>query len=149
MKITEIDKKAYERMKSGVITANGFLGKDSCPLTEIIQADTENMRRLGLDFDETATTLERLKNEGAKGLGESVTVDGHLLVKTSDARGVLPCPWDDGVYHKNSIEVENTATKVRLVYSDLSIHLLRSHHFCQGEGSDFRLDPETMKKLLE
>ncbi len=148
MKITEIDKKAFERMKSGVITANGFLGKDNRAVSELIQSDIEEMGRLGLDFGSTADALERLRNEGAKGLGESVTVDGHLLVKTGDARGVLPCPWDDGVFHKNSVEVENTVTKVKLVYSDLSIHLLRAHHFCQGEGSDFRLDPKILKKLL-
>jgi len=148
MKITEIDRKAYERMKSGVITANGFLGRDSRPLSDLIQSDSEEMRRLGLDFEATADALERLKNEGAKGLGENITVDGHMLVKTGDARGVLPCPWDDGVFHKNSVEAENTVTKAKLIYSDLSIHLLREHHFCQGEGSDFRLDPETLKKLL-
>ena len=148
MKSTEIDKKAYERMMGGVITAKGFLGEDNRPLSELIQSDIEEMGRLGLEFEKTADTLERLKNEGAKGLGENITVDGHFLVKTGDVRGVLPCPWDDGVFHKNSVVAENKETGASLVYSDLSIHLLREHHFCQGEGSDFRLDPGTLKKLL-
>ena len=64
-----------------------------------------------------------------------------------DARGVLPCPFDDGVFHKNSVTVERAG--FRIVYSDLSIHMLERHHFCQGVGSDFRLDPVVLKHVLE
>jgi len=148
MKVTENDKKAYERMAAGVITAQGFLGKDTRDVPEIIQADSDEMARLGLTFEKAAEELARLKAEGAKGLGEQVTIDGNLLVKSGDARGVLPCPWDDGVFHKTSIEAENTKTGAKVIYSDLSIHLLGVHHFCQGRGSDFRLDPQTLKSLL-
>jgi hypothetical protein len=36
-----------------------------------------------------------------------------------------------------------------LVYSELSIHLLKAHHFCQGRGSAFRLEPELLAKFLK
>jgi hypothetical protein len=32
-----------------------------------------------------------------------------------------------------------------LVYSELSIHLLKVHHFCQGLGSPFRLAPDSSR----
>ncbi|TFG82360.1 MAG: hypothetical protein E4H20_07840 [Spirochaetales bacterium] len=108
----------------------------------------EDMRRLGVDIDDAAAILDRLRDEGQKGLGEPITVDGQWVATTGDARGVLPCPWNDGVFHKNSIRIQDTAGADVAVFSDLSIHLLRTHRFCQGRGSPFRLSPEILAKLV-
>ncbi len=148
MKMKHDEKAAALRMKPGTITSAGFLGNDVRALSDIIEADEERFRALALDFDETADALERLKTEGAKGLGEPITVDGRLLVKSDEARGKLPCPYDDGLFRKNAGSVELVGTGERIVYSDLSIHLLREHHFCQGEGGAFRIAPDTLKRLL-
>ena len=148
MKMQHDEKAAAGRMKAGVITSTGFLGTDVRALSDIIEADEERFRALGLDFAAAADELERLKAEGAKGLGEPTTVGGRLLVKSDEARGSFPCPYDDGFFHKNSVTVELVATGERLVYSDLSVHLLREHHFCQGEGGAFRLAPDALKRLL-
>jgi hypothetical protein len=136
---------ARDRMRPGAITALGFLGQDSRTLADIIQADEEAFSRLGLDFGETARRLQALKAAGGTGLGEPIAV-GEATVSAGDARGVLPCPWDDGVFHKNSVVVD--ARGERIVYSDLSIHLLEAHHFCQGKGSAFRLEPESLARIL-
>ncbi|HSV56216.1 MAG TPA: hypothetical protein VLH39_03800, partial [Magnetospirillaceae bacterium] len=141
MKDTRTEREARERMKPGVITARGFLGKDERSLADIIQADEETFRRLDLGFDAAAERLEAWRDAGSRGLGEPLTVEGRYLVRTGDARGVLPCPWADGSFHKNSIDVTDVRTGNLIVYSDLSIHLLRAHHFCQGAGNPFRLDP--------
>ncbi|HCM27339.1 MAG: hypothetical protein A2Z99_05020 [Treponema sp. GWB1_62_6] len=148
MKMQRDEKAAAERMKPGVITSGGFLGTEARALSDIIEADEERFRALGIDFGSAADELERLKAEGAKGLGEQMTVGGRLLVKSDEARGSLPCPYDDGFFHKNSVTLELIATGERLAYSDLSIHLLREHHFCQGEGGAFRLAPDALKRLL-
>lgn len=149
MKNTQAERDARERMKPGVITARGFLGRDERALSDIIQADEEAFRRLGLEFDTAADRLETWKEGGTRGLGEPVTVEGRWLVRTGDARGVLPCPWEDGVYHKNSVDVSDPRSGDILIYSDLSIHLLRVHHFCQGVGSPFRLDPDTLARMMK
>lgn len=148
MKLSAKDIHAYERMKAGIITANGFLGTDTRGLAEILQKDGEAMEQLGLTFENAAAALDALKEAGAKGLGEPTELEDGIVVQTGDARGVLPCPWDDGVFHKNSVVAVNPANGGRLVYSDLSIHLLREHHFCQGKGSEFRLDPAEMAKFI-
>jgi len=148
MKNSTEEKKAYERMKPGAITAQGFLGDDDRGLADIVAADEEAFRRHALVFEVVAEELERLRDAGGRGLGEAVTVEGKWLVQAGDARGVLPCPWGDGVFHKNAIEVERVETGSRVAYSDLSIHMLRAHHFCQGKGHSFRLEPETLKKLF-
>ena len=155
MKLSPNDKEAFGRMRPGSITAQGFLGNDVRPPEEIIAEDEQEFDRLGIDFEEVAAGMEALRAEGERGLGEPVTVGG-LLVQTGDARGKLPCPFEDGFFHKNAVSVRPTDApgescvegEDMLVFSDLSIHLLRAHHFCQGRGSAFRLEPSLLKRLL-
>lgn len=149
MKMTFDQNAAEERMRPGVLTSQGFLGNDSRRLIDIIEADEEEFRARGLDFDEVADVLDRLAREGEKGLGEPITVDGKWLVKSDEARGRIACPYQDGLYHKNAVTVELAATGDRLIYSDLSLHLLRVHHFCQGRGSPFRLSADALKKVCK
>jgi hypothetical protein len=148
MKNTQAEKDAYEQMWPGVITAQGFLGSDQRSFADIVEADLEAWRRAGTDPDEAAAFLERLRDLGQKGLGEPTGIDGRWVVTTGDARGVLPCPFHDGTFHKNSIEAVDEKTGKRIIYSDLSIHLLRAHRFCQGTGSPFRLDPEMVAAMM-
>lgn len=146
MKMQSSDRLAMEKMAPGVITSMGFLGSDKRPITDIVEADEEEFRALGLEFDIVADELERLAKAGAAGLGEPITIGDTWLVKSDEARGKLPCPWGDGIFHKNSVTVERGGD--RIIYSDLSIHLLRVHHFCQGRDSAFRLDPPVLKRIL-
>lgn len=148
MKNTQAERDALERMRPGHITAQGFLGDDSRSLADIIQADSEELSRLGLDTTRLADRLEELRDAGQAGLGEPITVDSRYLVSSGDARGVLPCPWNDGVFHKNGVTVRDKKTGVQLVFSDLSIHMLRAHRFCQGRGSPFRLEPAVLAALF-
>ncbi len=149
MKNTQEERNVRARMAPGAITAQGFLGTDARPLADIIQADEEAFRRAGLEFDAAAERLASWKKAGDEGLGEPVTLEGRWTVRSGDARGVLPCPWRDGVFHKSSVEVSDAKTGGRIAYSELSLHLLRVHHFCQGKGSPFRLDPEVLAGMVE
>lgn len=148
MKNTQAEKNARERMLPGVITAQGFLGSDTRSIADIVQTDLEAFRRSGVDPDQAVEFLERLKAEGQKGLGEPTGVDGRYTVTVGDARGLLACPFQDGTFHKNSVEAVDEKTGTRIVYSDLSIHLLKAHRFCQGLGSPFRLDPEAIAGMM-
>lgn len=148
MKMTSEQRAAEERMKPGVLTSGGFLGTDGRGLADIIEADEERFRALGLDFAAVADALDRLAEAGRRGLGEPISVEGGWVVKSDDARGMIACPYQDGLYHKNAISAESADGKHRLVYSELSVHLLRVHHFCQGTGSPFRLEPDTLSRLV-
>ena len=149
MKMTFDQKAAEERMKPGILTSQGFLGTDPRRLADIVEADEEAFLAFGLDFDEVADRLDGLTREGERGLGEPLTVAGKWLVKSDEARGKIPCPFQDGIFHKNSVSVERVGGGDRIIYSDLSVHLLRVHHFCQGLGSPFRLDPAALGRLLK
>ncbi len=148
MKVSPDYKKAAENMLPGVITADGFLGNDTRPLPDIILADEQAMQAVGLSFSEAADRMKKLLAEGRKGLGESITLEHRWVVRVDEARGRLPCPFQDGIFRKVNVEVENLDNKRSLIYSELSIHLLEVHHFLQGKGSPFRLEPEILKKVL-
>jgi hypothetical protein len=155
MKVKPADKLAFDLMRPGAITAQGFLGSDIRPPEEIIAEDEQAFSRLGLDFGAVADALDALKDAGERGLGEPITV-GKLLVQVGDARGMLPCPYGDGLYHKNAVSVRPADMPQEacvegedmLIFSDISVHLLRVHHFCQGLGSPFRLEPGLLAQLL-
>ncbi len=140
--------KAQANMQPGVITSSGFLGEDERPISDIIEHDEETMRKLGLDFEETAAAMRRLLAEGLKGLGEPTTVDGVWRVQVNDARGFLACPFEDGIFRKTNVAVERVSTGKLLLYSDLSLHLFEKHHFLQGRGSPFRIEPEVLKEVI-
>ena len=148
MKMTPAMKKAQENMQPGIIIADGFLGDEKIPIKDMIVRDEGEMNRAGLSFDEVSDRLAYFLEEGRKGLGEPVTVDDKWLIRVIDPRGHLPCPFEDGIFRKMTAEVERKSSGERLLVTDLSIHLLKDHHFVEGIGSQFRLEPELVKRVL-
>jgi len=150
MKMTPEEKKAWNNMLPGVITSQGFLGdQEDHSLEDMVEADEELMDSYGLDFEEVGKKLLYLLEEGKKGLGEPITVNETWLVRTNETRGFLPCPFEDGIYRKTNLEISHKENKESLLCSELSIHLLMAHHFLQGKGSPFRLEPKKLKQVLE
>jgi hypothetical protein len=149
MKMSPQLRKAQQNMVPGVIAAQGFLGDDSRPLVDIIEADEERFQSLGLTFEGISDKLMRLLQEGRKGLGEPITVEEKWLVKVDEARGFLPCPFEDGIFRKITATVTHKKSQSRMSYSELSLHLLKKHHFLEGRGSSFRLEPEILRSVLE
>jgi hypothetical protein len=144
-------RRAEENAAPGGVTPEGFLGRDARRLGHIIRADEMEFQNLGLDWEKTADILDDLLLRGSAGLGDAVTLGG-FLVRVSETRGSFPCPWEDGLYRKRSASVIRLVDGQRqgeeILISDLGIHLLRAHHFLQGKGSPFRLEPQALKNLL-
>jgi len=149
MKMTPELKKAQENMSPGVITAEGFLGTDRRNLSSILDEDAQIMKRLEINPYEAAKMLRHFMEEGQKGLGEPVTVGGRWIVRTDEARGCLVCPWEDGIFRKVNVTIERKDTGDKLYFTDLSIHLLEAHGFLEGRGSTFRLNLETLTRMLK
>ncbi len=148
MKMSPFTKEVQELMAPGIITEQGFLGIDKRNYLEIIQNDELIFSSLKLEWNDTAEKMEYLLQEGLKGLGEFRTVDNKWLVKVDETRGKLPSPFKDGLCFKRAVQVKNISNNMELVFSDLSIHMLKVHHFLQGKGSPFRLEPENIKLAL-
>jgi hypothetical protein len=148
MKPSPSSKDIRDNFLSGTISKEGFLGRDSRTPDEIIRADEAEMSRLGLTFETAAAKLSRFMRAGKRGLGGRVTVDRTFTVLVEDARGALPCPFEDFRAAKNTAVITRLANNRALVVSDLSLHLLAAHHFLQGLGSPFRLEPRELKDVL-
>jgi hypothetical protein len=153
MKMSPEFVKATLNMQPGVITADGFLGDDTRPLVDIIEHDEESMTKLGITFEDLVNKMQYLLDEGRKGLGEPVTVDGTWIVRTDEARGHLPSPFEDGIFRKVNAEVEllihGKASGKKMIYTDLSLHLIQKYHFFEGKGSSFRIEPSVAKEILQ
>ena len=149
MKMSPEQKKIQENMAAGIITAAGFLGDDERTITDIIEDDEEMMRYHKLDYDEVAEKLMYYIEKGKKGLGEFISVDSLWLVRTEEARGHLPCPFGDGLQRKITCEIVLEETGEKLLFSVFSLHLFKEHHFHQGKGSPFRIDPLQLKNVLK
>ncbi|AEH51211.1 hypothetical protein [Pseudothermotoga thermarum] len=139
---------AQKNMQPGVISSVGFLGNDERDLMEIITTDEQEMIALGLDFQKVAEWLKKMMKEAEKGLGEPVVLD-KLEVQIFEARGFLPCPFKDGIFRKKTMYIKRLDKNLTLQVSELSIHLLEKHHFLQGKGSPFRIEPKILKELIE
>lgn len=148
MKMSPEYTRAQANMQPGAITKDGFLGEDTRLLVDIIAHDEELLKQCEVDIDTAVEKMQYLLEKGMEGLGEPITVDDTWLVKIDEARGKLPCPFEDGLFRKRNVQVEHKASGEKISFSELSLHLLQAHHFLQGKGSFFRLEPEILKKVL-
>lgn len=135
-------------MLPGKITAEGFLGDEKLNLNEIITRDEGEMIRLGMKFQTVSDLLRDLMHKGEHALGEPVTIEDKWIVQTIEARGNLPCPFEDGIFEKVTVQLKLISSEETIIYTDLSLHLLEKHHFLQGKGSPFRIEPMKIKRIL-
>jgi len=147
MNNAEIEK-AFINMKEGIISKEGFLGNDERSLSKIISADEKKMKELNISFELISKKMEAIAAEAKKGLGEKVIIESKWEAKADETRGYLNCPFSDEISRKNIIEVINIKNSKKILFSELSIHLMKVHHFLQGNGSIYRLDPKTLKEVL-
>lgn len=133
--------KAYEKMKPGVITLQGFLGNDTRELVAILQEDDYNVKKFGLSHEEIANLLEEITNKCKNIMEEEVEFEERYRVLVRDDRGLLPCPFGDGKFRKGDTELydKNTGKKIR--WNELSIHMIKEHGFYNGKGSCYRIEP--------
>jgi len=147
MKESPQNKKLEALLRSSKLVAGGFLGADKRGVSEIIDADKNELSRLGFTGEQIAGRMQEITNVAKTGLGTWVRINDNLEAKTDEARGFLPCPWPHaGRFVKRVTTVRRINTSETIQWSDLNIHLIGRHGFFQGKGSTFRIEP---KRLIE
>jgi hypothetical protein len=149
MKMSPQYRQAELQMQPGVITADGFLGNDTRPLVDIIQADEEQATRLHMEWDRIAGHLREFYKAGREAQETTIEYLGKWYVKVDESRGILPCPFKDGLFHKHTVLITHKPSGKQLLFSELSLHLLEKHHFLQGRGSSFRMELSKLKAVLD
>lgn len=144
----ELDRYQHN-MRPGCITLKGMLGSDHRNLQDILIDDDAEVKRLGTTHEAIAARMQELRDAGARGLGEPITVPDHYLVRVDSVRGKLPCPFEDAVVQKIFVQVENKSLGKTITYTDLHIHMIKEHGFYEGHGSGFRLPPADLVEILD
>ena len=134
----------------GIGTLGTFMGSDPRKIYEILTDDHDVICSLGLTHDIVAIRLEAITRAAKEEFGDAIEIENRYEVRADEGRGSVPCPWrhPGGLFRKSRIELKDLQSGRRLVWTDLSIHLIRAHGFYQGRGSPYRLEPRVIKKVL-
>ena len=143
----ELDR-VQAKMQPGVLTLKGFLGDDDRKLADILAADQLCLNQLGITAAQIADKLADLAERGTDLMEEEITVDDRYKVKVRDDRGKIPSPWDDGLFEKGDVDLTDTVTGKSLKWNKLTLRLMSAHGFFGGRGSEYRIDPEIAKDIL-
>ena len=148
MKQSPTEQRIQDLMRPGRLTLEGMLGDDRRTLSEIIETDQSLVNSLGLTHADIADRLDALTRAGRTGLGTEVTVEDAFDIRVRDDRGMLPCPFGDSRCAKRITVARCRASGEEVVWTDLSVHMIREHGFYEGRGSRFRLEPGRAVRLL-
>ena len=144
-------------------STSGFLANGEI-LEEIINQDEKTLKKLNITTNQIADKLEtitekfirkrnlyyrenHLKNENFD-YNKTFQVD-NLNIKITRYLGYQHCPF--GCPEENSdsdFDIINLKNKTKLFFSLLHIHLIRKHHFFEG-NTKYRLDPKQTIQCLE
>ena len=141
MKENPIDSKVRQDMRES------FLGSDTRTIAQIVESDEAELQAAGLSADQLARAMRSLTAKGLEILGNDVPADGYK-VRVEEYMGQIGCPFKHAVREakRNTTAVDPRGRVV--TWTDMSIHLIESHGFFQGEGSDYRLEPLELAEFL-
>lgn len=143
----ELDR-VQEKMQPGVLTLKGFLGDDDRKLADILAADQLCLNQLGITATQIAEKLADLAERGTDLMEEEITIDERYKVRVRDDRGKIPSPWGDGLFEKGDVDLTDTVTGKCLKWNKLTLRLMSEHGFFGGRGSEYRIDPEIAREIL-
>lgn len=150
MKLSPKMAEIVARMAPGATVRDGMLGDDPRSLPEILDADRATVLDLGLTCEALGERMLELTEAGRRGFGDIVRVEGDLEVQVDSWPGVTPCPFGEpGVHRKEVTSVRNTALGERVRWSELGRHMIEQHGFFQGRGAAWRVEPETLARVLK
>jgi hypothetical protein len=149
MKQSPQDKNIEQMLRSGKLSAGGFMGADSRGVDEVIAEDRAVLEKLGYNAAQVAMRLQELRDLARPALGNWVKISDVLEVKSEDYKGFIVCPWPHaGRFEKRITTAQRLDTNQSASWSDLNIHLIKEHNFFEGKGSFFRIEPQDLIRVL-
>ena len=164
------------RMRPSQSSYVGFLGQNES-LKEVIETDNKTLEKLGITYKQVADRLDSLMGQAIrfekvseesggncyKKIREGILIDGFLRVIPEQFRGSQECPFfnetvpskdGEGTYYytcgsgRYDFIVKNEKQGTAIKFPELMSHLVRAHHFFEG-NTRYRLNPEETVKVLE
>jgi len=149
MKQSPQEKAQKLRLEPSKFSADGFLGNDPRPIDEIIATDLLATQKLGSTPEEIAKRLREVYQKAKAAIDMVVRLRPGVTAEYYESRGKIPSPFrGDGVFEKGEIFVKDEQSGETLRITALGIHLIEKHHFFQGRGSRYRIEPERVLRML-
>ena len=149
MKLTPEEKKIYNNFLPGVISKDGFIGQDKRHIHEIVAADLRVLSEYGTDQVQAADRLQFFIDAGMAGLENPVEI-GRYTVQVRWARGRISCPYSHpGSFPLIHVKLNDRLAGKTVIYSQLSVHLIKEHGFFGGTGSFYRVNPRDVINLMK
>jgi hypothetical protein len=143
------DENLEQVLRSGKLTAGGFMGADLRGIDAVIAEDLATLGKLGYNAEQVASRLQELRDLARPALGNWVNAGKNLQVKSEDYKGFIACPWmHDGQFEKRITTALRTDTNQSASWSDLNIHFIEKHHFFEGKGAFFRIEPQELIRVI-
>lgn len=138
-----------ESMRPGRLSVGGFLGEKEV-LDQILRADDEMVRNLGLTHEQIADRIEYfIKAVHCYPIREGKLIDGIYLVSGAVYRGGQKCPWGDRILYSNiDLSIKNNRLGEELKLPGAIVHLIKKHQFYEGKESPYRVDPAKTIRVL-
>ena len=147
MKQNPKDIPVLESLRAGILTTDGFMGEDTRSFPQIILDDAALLDDFGLSAQKLAEKMVQLTKAGLEAVGSPVPF-GEYEVTVDEYMGRIGCPFRDHRAPKRTTTVRDKTGK-RLMWTDLSVHLIKAHGFFQGIGSPYRLEPSALAEFLK
>ncbi|MFQ6035029.1 MAG: hypothetical protein ACE5NM_04165 [Sedimentisphaerales bacterium] len=141
--------KLNDLLRSSKLVAGGFMGSDTRSVSEIIDADAAQLARFGFTARQVAARMQQITDVAKTALGNWVKIDDKRQAQVQEAKGAIVCPWPHpGRFTKRVTTVNLIESDKSIYWSDLNIHLITQHGFFEGKGSNFRIEPEILTKII-
>ncbi len=145
-------------MRPGAVSRAGFLEPHES-LRAVMAADEAAMQQIGVTFEALAVELQVLIAAANASPSRETTVSDAYRVRLRQFLGPQICPWSSdlrypqcvgrgSIYASVDWMIENLRTGHAMTGPGLIVHLMHDHHFCEGPGSPYRVDPVKLAQLL-
>ncbi len=149
MKQTPEEKNIQERLQPGVVTLEGFLGKDKRHYHEIITEDLEKLKHLNITREEIADRMQYFTDKALLNNDEEAVIDEFYIVRYVTERGKIVSPFmDRGLIAKGQVTLKNKQNNLQVCWTPLNISMIRNHGFFEGKGAKHRLEPDILVKAI-
>lgn len=142
-----------ESMRPNAWSMVGFLGTDES-LRQVTIEDNETLEKLGITHAQISDRLNAIVKRGYEAKDEEAIISGKFLIKGFYTRGWQNCPFTETTKNlcgrgSSDYTIENIETGKKIKFPSLIIHLIKEHHFFEGRGTSYRLDPQLACEVLE
>ncbi len=147
------------RMRPGASSLAGFLGPHES-LVEVLKQDDAAVVSHGLTHNALASALETVLRRAVAAKDSSGRplrhweVVGPVEVHTQNWLGNQNCPWPEcftpiGIWGSSmDWVIRRQDGSGQIAGPGLIVHLIREHHFYEGHGSPYRVDPIVLARTL-